>query len=620
MTNKNSRGRCLPEPRAAADPPAKDALKGRLQRVTLGLCAVMICAIACREFGVAPSASDGPGGFASSNGDSGAATLGGVPSGGKMPIGGDGIVGGGATANQGHAGALSSGGLGGDAAEAVADVAGGGGAAGDECAGISLWTDLKDVPEVPRDIPTTTLTHAVGWVLDRDNRVTCGGVLIAPDRMLLPPCAPFRNDLVELNPSNEPTAVGRFALSGLELREDGFTVAWLDSSADWAKFPSAPWSAELIHSGDRLRVVAAASDGHPIALASNVSPAALAEDAGQLAAPVGAERLWPAFADNGKFVAFCAVSACAIERCIQVATLEKASVTLRRYQAMAAQFWLDVTGDGFPEATIFDQAGVGVYDFEAAKPAVDWWRDMPYYGEQQNLVADVTGDGLGDALVVGPNIHVAPSTGVSFGTAVTFPGTVPSTPLQAGDVDGDGAQDLVALDKGALVVWRSTHSSFATPSPWGIVTCGGDCHLRLADVDGDGRSDAVIVGQNELQVALSSGTDFASPVTWLEEVAMGQRQWFFGDVTGDGAADAIVMDRNRTAVFVSLRSSFASAEQQWNAMPPLGERGNDVADVNDDGIADVIVQNHWGIDAYLSDGSGNFTRQNLLVGPFYGGL
>jgi hypothetical protein len=54
--------------------------------------------------------------------------------------------------------------------------------------------------------------------------------------------------------------------------------------------------------------------------------------------------------------------------------------------------------------------------------------------------------------------------------------------------------------------------------------------------------------------------------------------------------------------------------------PPLGERDNSLVDVNGDGKADVVAQNHMNLVAYLSTGFDFEQGQIWYDRPFYSGV
>lgn len=481
------------------------------------------------------------------------------------------------------------------------------------CRGISRWTSLDAAPDLPRDVPTRSLAHALGFLLRNGSR-RCLGALVAGSRVLFPACEVRQGDKFE-------TVDTQFTFTFSEdgANNAGSTFAALTHGVDPYQITTAAWSAQPIRPYDRLRVIGAGPDGTLRTLEDNVTTEALELNPAATAAEVESGKLFPAFADDGNLAAFCAADDCTIQRCVTIADLVQNSQLLRVYQAMTTLHWADVTGDGIPEAVVFDWSTSGVVDFTTSSRYVEFWTDEPYFGDVQNLVADVNGDGLADAVAINSdNLGIALSTGNSFTAALKSAFAQTRSLRRAGDVDNDGTSDLVQLNGQSLLVSRSAKTTFSAPVAWGSVSCADDCHLAVADANGDGFADAIVTSPAGIEVALSTGSTFENASFWLNGVSAGLPGWFFGDVTGDGAADAVLIDRNRAAVFASQKSAFAKAEQHWNEMPAIGERGNYIVDVNGDGMADVIVHNNSSTLAYLSSGA-SFTKQTLLNFPYYGG-
>ncbi len=146
------------------------------------------------------------------------------------------------------------------------------------------------------------------------------------------------------------------------------------------------------------------------------------------------------------------------------------------------------------------------------------------------------------------------------------------------------------------------------------------------DVNGDGLQDLVFLYSDtgspgdavRLDVERSSGTDFLLPETWMETEAETLSVWEVygcgcGDVTGDGMADAVLWtyDEHGGALRVaaSLGDSFGGLRTGFEtALPildPANVRGFGVGDVDGDGLAD-------GVFASLADTSGS-RRPGLWV-------
>ncbi len=168
---------------------------------------------------------------------------------------------------------------------------------------------------------------------------------------------------------------------------------------------------------------------------------------------------------------------------------------------------------------------------------------------------DVVTSGFGSGVLTGSRgLFVALNAGAGkFGTAgytPLLPSFAPSS-LYAGDVNGDGVNDLVAvgslngfftaaavLGDGTGNFGAATYSTIGSQFPVGIV---------LADVNGDGRADLVsATGQGStMSVMLSEGSGrFGSPIA----VAMGlaPHRLTAADLNGDGKSE-IVASANTTS-------------------------------------------------------------------------
>jgi hypothetical protein len=117
------------------------------------------------------------------------------------------------------------------------------------------------------------------------------------------------------------------------------------------------------------------------------------------------------------------------------------------------QFVADVTGDGRGEAIVYARS-TGCW--HVSGPATS--RCAPDPGSSRRLVADVTGDGKADAVMFVDEVngepagrwYVAPSTGTNFGEFVQWADGhgAGSEDQLLGDVNGDGKQDAVTYADG----------------------------------------------------------------------------------------------------------------------------------------------------------------------------
>ena len=208
-----------------------------------------------------------------------------------------------------------------------------------------------------------------------------------------------------------------------------------------------------------------------------------------------------------------------------------------------------------------------------------------------------------------------------------------STAAQAagfGDVDGDGDADLVVATDGANAVYLNDGlGTFRSSTVWGAADELGSSWLTsalaLGDVNGDGALDLILAnrgarGTNQLHLLLNTGSAFASSdISGSSALA---NALALGDVNGDGALDLVVGKSGRNELFIndgaglfSKTLTFAGAETSTTTAVALG-------DMDGDGALDVVfgintaddADGIGGVEVLLGDGAGGFSPQSLEGG------
>jgi hypothetical protein len=203
-------------------------------------------------------------------------------------------------------------------------------------------------------------------------------------------------------------------------------------------------------------------------------------------------------------------------------------------------------------------------------------------------------------------------------------------PRQLADVNGDGMADIVgfALD-GVVVSLATGNGQFASPV-LGIQNCtvnsgwsSQDLYPRqLADVNGDGMADLVAFGADAVIVSLATGGGhFGSPVLGIANYAvnsgwnsMDHYPRLLADVNGDHMADIVAFGAD--AVVVSLATggghfgspvlgiaNYTPNSGGWNSQDQFPR---ELADVNGDGMADIVAFGGGGAQVSLATGGGHF--------------
>lgn len=279
---------------------------------------------------------------------------------------------------------------------------------------------------------------------------------------------------------------------------------------------------------------------------------------------------------------------------------------------------------------------VGNYGYNAGG-----WRTE----QHPRLMADVNGDGSEDIIGFGnAGAYVSLSTGVSFTSPSLWVANygynaggwrVENHPRMMADVNGDGLADIVGFGNAGAYVSLSTGSSFTNPSLWVAsygYNAGGwrvENHPRMmADVNGDGKADIVGFGNAGAYVSLSTGSGFTAPSIWVASYGYNAGGWrtnqhprIMADVNNDGLEDIVGFGNAGTYVSLSTGSGF-TAPSIWVASYGYNAGGwrvdqhpRLVSDVNGDGFKDIVGFGNAGAYVSLSSGSG-FSAPSLWVNNF----
>jgi hypothetical protein len=286
----------------------------------------------------------------------------------------------------------------------------------------------------------------------------------------------------------------------------------------------------------------------------------------------------------------------------------------------------DVDGDGDDDIVGFGHYGVYVSrsfgdsfekpylwngSFGYASVAGGWRVEM-----HPRMLGDVTGDGMADIVGFGGNyVYVSRSTGTGFLPAERWVASygykngwrVDQHPRFVEDMNGDGLADVVGFGGAGVFVSLSTGAGFQSPQRWvdsfGYVAGGWNSPefpRHLADVNGDGLPDVVGFGNAGVFVSLSNGSSFGSPALWIASFGYSAGTWrasmhprTVADVNGDGMADVVGFGNRGAYVALSNGDAFEPA-RIW--IPDFGhwagwrvdKHVRIVQDVNGDGRADVV--------------------------------
>jgi len=256
-------------------------------------------------------------------------------------------------------------------------------------------------------------------------------------------------------------------------------------------------------------------------------------------------------------------------------------------------------------------------------------QNIVYFGGMRATVTSATADTITAAVPAGATFEPITVTvaGLSSASAspfhVTFqPGTLDAsaftgpfvlntgdgpTATAVGDLDGDGSPDLAVANAYSTTVSVYSHialNGFGTtpifPTKKDFVTGDSPFNIVLSDINGDGRLDMIVVniGANTVAVLRNISTpgnvDFASPLIYA--VGSSPHQLAVGDLDGDGRPDLVTANFNANSISV-LRNSTEnpdaiSFESAIDIPAGTGPHGVNIADLDGDGLLDVVVTHH----------------------------
>lgn len=309
--------------------------------------------------------------------------------------------------------------------------------------------------------------------------------------------------------------------------------------------------------------------------------------------------------------------------------------------------WTPATGSSVVAA--FQTPRYALANFSVG--AGGWTTDTQFPRE----LADVNGDGLDDivgfgydgtwvSLATGGGNFAAPTLVLdNFGTTSAAGGWSSDTasPRVLGDVNGDGLADIVGFGyDGVWVSLATGGGNFAAPTlaldDFGSSSAAGGWTSsdprELADVNGDGLDDIVGFGPDGVWVSLATGGgDFAAPTLVLDNfgssaaaggwTSQDQYPRELADVNGDGMADIVGFGQD--GVWVSLATGggdFAAPKlvlSDYGSSTAAGGWSSDsqspreLADVNGDGKTDIVGFASGGTWVSHATGNGGFDTPAL---------
>jgi Bacterial Ig-like domain/FG-GAP-like repeat len=228
-----------------------------------------------------------------------------------------------------------------------------------------------------------------------------------------------------------------------------------------------------------------------------------------------------------------------------------------------------------------------------------------------SFVLDTAPPPVSAALKAGP---VASFSTTSFamtlaGGTLAGPAVAGPTYIATGDLNHDGAVDLVTLDEGnnvALITLGDGKGGFATTVA--VPTGNAPSAVTIADVNGDGFGDLLVTDSADDDVSILINDGRGGFVRTTLAVGANPQAVRAADVTGDGNLDLLVAnsgDNNVTLFTGNGKGQFTKGASFAVGLTPDSMA---VGDVNGDGKADIVTANmaEGTVSVLLGAGAGKF--------------
>jgi hypothetical protein len=295
------------------------------------------------------------------------------------------------------------------------------------------------------------------------------------------------------------------------------------------------------------------------------------------------------------------------------------------YQLSAADFNDDgavdlmaIALDGSPAGHTIYLENVGNGAFELAFELPTLFSPSEAFQLAQATITDLNNDGLPDAVVKG---QVMINQGDFMFSTTPFDSPVQTWSSTAADFNEDGFTDVAFAQDRIVLGLNDGTGTLTDPSKYYTLPMGTRDEEReylfvdTADFDNDGDFDVVASGVGPPMCFLNLGTGLlSSPI----EIAGLDSGVMAVDIDSDGDADLIGFTYEGVAVVENMGGAVFSGPSVYSMMGWTIE-DYAVADIDGDGLRDIIVSYTYDIGIMLNQGNGSFGPIELYPANGYAG-
>jgi hypothetical protein len=258
-------------------------------------------------------------------------------------------------------------------------------------------------------------------------------------------------------------------------------------------------------------------------------------------------------------------------------------------------------GGGTFAPVVLYPAGSGLYAVSSAGSAAVL---TTFEGTAGVTAGALTAGGPADLVAIDPGSNtVSVLSGLSggrFANPVTLPTPSPAIAVKLADLEGHGIPDVIILSASGVTVYRGDGKGGFLPDPFTIAAGPEPTGMNVADVNGDGKPDVLVSNAyGDLLVLLGNGDGTFAPYhSASQSVALAVLP------NGSAKPDFIFSDQGLDRVVVDYAGGQTKtvADRTSGLLAPGAVK---LADLNGDGIPDLIVANSGSNNVLVYPGLGN---------------